>query len=82
MTTMNAQSQKATDMVAAMNFRVGEIMDQLAGLAKEEQLSMLDNLHAFFKIRMARTIGAGSTQAMRDTTALLAACHKVRGIIG
>lgn len=81
MTTMNVQSQKATDMVTTMNFRAGEILEQLVGLSKENQLSMLDNLHAFFKIRMTRAISAASVPAIREATTLLAACHKVRGII-
>ena len=81
MTAMNVQSQKATDMVTAMNFRVGEIMEQLTGLSKEDQLSTLDNLRAFFRARMARAIGAASTPAIRESTTLLAACHKVQAII-
>lgn len=81
MPAMNAHSQKATDMVTAMNFRAGEIMEQLVGLSKEDQLSTLDNLRAFFKTRLNRAMGVASIPAMRDTTTLLAACHKVRTII-
>ncbi|QYN80074.1 chaperone [Kosakonia phage Kc263] len=81
MNTMNVQSQKATDMVATMNFRAGEIMEQLVGLSKEDQLSTLDNLRAFFRTRLNRAMGAASLPAMRDATTLLAACHKVRTII-
>jgi len=78
---MNVQSEKDTNMVTAMNIRAGEIMDQLTGLSKEDQLSTLDNLRAFFKGRLNRAMDATSLPAIREATALMAACHKVRTII-